>query len=447
MGVGIQMIYSRRPVVTAEAAEALMVRSLGSGANGIGYYMYHGGSTPLRKDGIGFFSDEPMGVPKISYDFQAPIGEFGRIRDSYHNLRLIHLFVQDFGELLAPMETVLPEGYQDITPADRETLRYAVRTKGGSGFLFMVNFQDHDTARYDQRDLQIKINLAQETRAIPASKGFTLKKDQSVILPFNLDLEGALLKYATTQLLCKIDDQGIPHYFFFAPEGMESEYVFEESSLRGRKSTFTPQPGLKSTFTVTSARGQRIRITTLTRQQALHTYKTDGRIVLTEATLVPGKDEFTLLSLGNNRVEYILYPSRAGFKTQVAEVPEVSPVYQVEKAGSRRMSISVEPAREPYVQEQFLQISYTGDVGMAFIKGSMVLDHFYYGAPWTIGLNRFQEKLKNQSMDFYFRPLYKNAAYIEDLPASVLPDFGEKNSYLKVEEIQIIPEYKVIVAY
>ena len=52
----------------AEAGEGLMVRSLGSGANGIGYYMYHGGITPQGKKG--FFSDEPSGVPKMSYDFQ-----------------------------------------------------------------------------------------------------------------------------------------------------------------------------------------------------------------------------------------------------------------------------------------------------------------------------------------------------------------------------------------
>jgi beta-galactosidase len=83
------MIYSRRPIVKAEAAEALMVRSLGSGANGIGYYMYHGGSTPKQNNGVGFLSDELMGVPKISYDFQAPIGEFGLVRDSYQNLRIL----------------------------------------------------------------------------------------------------------------------------------------------------------------------------------------------------------------------------------------------------------------------------------------------------------------------------------------------------------------------
>ena len=63
MGAGIQMIYRRRPIVTARAAQVLMIRTLGSGSNGIGYYMYHGGSTPLRQDNIGSYQDEPMGMP------------------------------------------------------------------------------------------------------------------------------------------------------------------------------------------------------------------------------------------------------------------------------------------------------------------------------------------------------------------------------------------------
>lgn len=62
MGVGIQMTYGRRPRIPAEAGEGLMVRSLGSGANGIGYYMYHGGITPQGKKG--FFSDEPSGCQR-----------------------------------------------------------------------------------------------------------------------------------------------------------------------------------------------------------------------------------------------------------------------------------------------------------------------------------------------------------------------------------------------
>ena len=137
MGVGIQMTYGRRPRIPAEAGEGLMVRSLGSGANGIGYYMYHGGITPQGKKG--FFSDEPSGVPKMSYDFQAPIGEFGHTRASYHSLRIIHHFVNDFGHLLAPMGVVLPENSDTITPSNTHTLRYAVRKKENAGFVFILN--------------------------------------------------------------------------------------------------------------------------------------------------------------------------------------------------------------------------------------------------------------------------------------------------------------------
>ena len=79
--------------------------------------------------------------------------------------------------MLAPMQTVLPEGYEEITPANRETLRHAVRVKNNSGFVFMTNFQDHDTARIDQTDLQLALRLKDETLMIPANGTFTLKKD------------------------------------------------------------------------------------------------------------------------------------------------------------------------------------------------------------------------------------------------------------------------------
>ena len=71
MGVGIQMIYTRRPIVTAKAAEALMVRVRWGAvpmASGIICIM----EVLLENGTYGLFSDEPMGMPKISYDFQAP---------------------------------------------------------------------------------------------------------------------------------------------------------------------------------------------------------------------------------------------------------------------------------------------------------------------------------------------------------------------------------------
>lgn len=444
MGVGIQMIYTRRPIVTAKAAEALMVRTLGSGANGIGYYMYHGGSTP-KMGPTAFFSDEPMGMPKISYDFQAPLGEFGLEHGSYRALRLLHLFLNDFSEQLAPMETVLPKGYAQLTPANRETLRYAARVKGKSGFVFMVNFQDHDTARIDQKDLCLRLKFAEETLRIPAQGTFTLPKDESLILPFNFRMEDALLKYATAQLLLKLDDKGMEHYFFFVPEGIHPEFMFDKATVAG-KYRYTPEAGLKSTFTVKTAGGKRFKVTTLTREQALNACKVDGKLLLTSSMVLPGEKEVRLLNMGNPVFRYVMYPSARGFKEQTAEVPAVQPEYTSRKVGSRRLAVRFSGKDYPQVNDYFLRLDYVGDVAMAFLKGELVLDHFYYGAPWQISLKRFQQELANEELSFYIRPLRKNAPFLSDLPKEAVPDFS-KGAVVRVDSVQIVPQYVTTLHY
>lgn len=444
MGVGIQMIYTRRPIVTAKAAEALMVRTLGSGANGIGYYMYHGGSTP-KMGPTAFFSDEPMGMPKISYDFQAPLGEFGLEHGSYRALRLLHLFLNDFSDQLAPMETVLPKGYAQLTPANRETLRYAARVKGKSGFVFMVNFQDHDTARIDQKDLCLRLKFAEETLRIPAQGTFTLPKDESLILPFNFRMEDALLKYATAQLLLKLDDKGMEHYFFFVPEGIHPEFMFDKATVAG-KYRYAPEAGLKSTFTVKTAGGKRFKVTTLTREQALNACKVDGKLLLTSSMVLPGEKGVRLLNMGNPVFRYVMYPSARGFKEQTAEVPTVQPEYTSRKVGSRRLAVRFSGKDYPQVNDYFLRLDYVGDVAMAFLKGELVLDHFYYGAPWQISLKRFQQELANEELSFYIRPLRKNAPFLSDLPKEVVPDFS-KGAVVRVNSVQIVPQYVTTLHY
>lgn len=444
MGVGIQMIYTRRPIVTAKAAEALMVRTLGSGANGIGYYMYHGGSTP-KMGPTAFFSDEPMGMPKISYDFQAPLGEFGLEHGSYRALRLLHLFLNDFSDQLAPMETVLPKGYAQLTPANRETLRYAARVKGKSGFVFMVNFQDHDTARIDQKDLCLRLKFAEETLRIPAQGTFTLPKDESLILPFNFRMEDALLKYATAQLLLKLDDKGMEHYFFFVPEGIHPEFMFDKATVAG-KYRYTPEAGLKSTFTVKTAGGKRFKVTTLTREQALNACKVDGKLLLTSSMVLPGEKGVRLLNMGNPVFRYVMYPSAKGFKEQTAEVPAVQPEYTSRKVGSRRLAVRFSGKDHPQVNDYFLRLNYVGDVAMAFLKGELVLDHFYYGAPWQISLKRFQQELANGELSFYIRPLRKNAPFLSDLPKEAVPDFS-KGAVVRVDSVQIVPQYVTTLHY
>lgn len=251
-----------------------------------------------------------------------------------------------------------------------------------------------------------------------------------MILPFNLDMDGKLLKYATAQLLTKISYKGTPHYFFFAPEGVKPEFVF----AGGR--TFRPVAGFKSTFTYKG-----IKVTTLTRQQALNALEVNGRLLITDATVLPAADGATLLSLGNHQVNYVVYPSKQGFKTQTASVAPVTPQFEVKKAGPRRMSVSVTQQAASQVQEYFLRINYVGDVAMAFMKGQLVQDEFYHGEPWTIGLKRYADDLKTDPLTFYFRPLRANAPFLGDLPKKAVPDFAN-GPVVEIKNVEVIPEYK-----
>lgn len=448
MGAGQQYIYTSRPLIPGASAEAMMIRTLGSGSNAIGYYMYHGGSTPRRDGDNAFFSDEAKGCPKISYDFVAPIGEFGLEHESYRTLRLIHSFLADWGSQLAPMETVLPEGWDKMTPENHDDLRYAARMKDDKGFVFLINYQDHDTNRIDQTDLQLKLNLSNETLRIPSNGTFTLPKDKSLILPFNLTLDGALLKYATAQPLMRIEDKGVSHYFFFAPDGIQPEYLFDKATVKG-KNRFKVQAGLNSTIEVKTSKGRKIRMTTLTRQQALDAAKINGKLMITKATVLPAEGGAQLLSLGENKIKYVFFPSNRGFKEQTVTVAAVEPKFRVDKRVPRRMSVHFNDSiNAPQVQEYFLQINYVGDVAMAFIDGQLCQDEFWNGEPWRIGLKRYKEKMHTQNMTFYFRPLRKKLPFVyRDLYKYTHNLDFSKGSVLNIKDVKIIPEYTATIKF
>ena len=206
-----------------------------------------------------------------------------------------------------------------------------------------------------------------------------------------------------------------------------------------------PEPGTKSTFTLTTKAGKTLKITTLTREQALNTTEVNNHILITRATVLPEKDKCTLLSLGEHCIDYILYPSRAGWRSQIARVEPVCVKVDRKKVGIRRIAVHIDQPSKLQVNEYFLRIHYVGDVGMAFIDGTMVLDHFYYGAPWTIGLKRFKDELQEHDMSLYFRPLEENAPFLMDLPTEVIPDFSRKEAGCQIKDIKIVPEYKMII--
>ena len=59
----------------------------------------------------------------------------------------------------------------------------------------------------------IELHYEDEVITIPEN-GFTLESGAYFFWPFNMDMEGALLKYATVQPLCKIKKENELIYFF-----------------------------------------------------------------------------------------------------------------------------------------------------------------------------------------------------------------------------------------
>jgi beta-galactosidase len=468
IGGGIQITYYHRPIVPPIAVEGLALMNLAGGANVIGYYMYHGGSNPVGEHA---YLNE-FTVPRISYDFQAPLGEFGQIRDSFGSLRLLHTFLRDFGDILAPMVVSLPENAILITPEDTTSLRWSVRSDEKSGFIFLNNYQDH-VEMQEITDIQLRLERADGTLTIPQHQTFTLQKDVCAILPFGLSLNGIGLNYATTQLLTKIKGEDSIDYVFFAPHGLTSEYAFEQSSFdeisvnNGEISTVegkvfvSVNPGFDCVITLTHG-GKTIRILTLTRDQAERCTKqtlwAQERLIISDATLVISDEESWLYSSGQEAIELWVYPAieeklatpfgefsteqDGNFTRYEANIPQKNVQLDIEKISVDKTIVKFAPDTLENVDNVLLQIDYLGDIGQAFVNGKLIADNFYNGTTWEIGLREAAPTLPE--MLITVTPITQNNGGARYVPTGMAfrPDGG--GEYLcAIHSITAHPIYKI----
>ena len=111
MGGGNEITYHRRPIIEPDDVTALAYVKTGSGANLMGYYMFHGGSNAIGK--LSTLQESkatkyPNDYPIISYDFYSPIGEWGQLQPSYRGFKIFHLFLNDFGDRLVKCKPGFP---------------------------------------------------------------------------------------------------------------------------------------------------------------------------------------------------------------------------------------------------------------------------------------------------------------------------------------------------
>jgi Beta-galactosidase len=229
LGVGNQITEHRRPVFNRFDGLTIVTSKIGSGSNLTGYYMFTGGSNPVgilssmeeNRDETGYWNT----YPRISYDFQAAIKETGELAPSYYQIKKIHYFLNEFGEILAPMVPVIAKVKDPAVD-----LQYSARVKNNSGFLFGTNYY-RGTRKPEQKNIQFKIMLNGETLLFP-SKPVNIPDSSTFIWPFNFMMNNIVLKYATAQPLCKIDQKDRSDWFFIQNFGIQPELCFDASSIK-----------------------------------------------------------------------------------------------------------------------------------------------------------------------------------------------------------------------
>ncbi|WP_439581652.1 beta-galactosidase [Dyadobacter bucti] len=450
-GCGSQMTYLNRFTVDPAVVEAHLQNQIGRGMNLIGYYMFIGSTQvpAFKKD------DCP-----VSYDFQAPVTEFGLIRPSYRNLKILHNFLADFGSDLAEMKVTEPEN-PVREEKNTKDLRYIARSSAKGGFVFLGNTQVRVTM--PDKNVRLRLTLPDETIAFP---DVMLKGQQNAIFPFNLNVNGALLKYATAQPLARLKDHGNESLFLTEITGTEVALAFSAktvSSIVAKGWTqrradgmicLTPQKG-RQEITIVSKEGKLSTILLLTRQQAENSWRSsiDGKpvMIISEADLMLEGDQIEFRQLDNPLFSFAIYPSSASIGVNQAvkkvgsfgkwmryaiSLPAANLAVKTDHFNASQATVQLPSSMPAHVSDIVLRIDYRGGMAEATSNDQILTDHLFHGPEWNFGLKRYMQNPAMKSIDFKALPWDKNITGVE---ANLVREIQNQNAQIK--SITAIPQY------
>jgi hypothetical protein len=423
IGGGMPASYHRRMNYDERDVESVALCQLGSGSSLMGYYMYHGGQNPDGKlstlqesSATGY----PNDLPVKSYDFNAPIGEYGQLHPQYFWLRRLHLFLHDFGGALAQMPTMMPD-VQPERKSDTNILRWSVRSDGSAGFVFVNNYERLRPLPA-KTNVQFKLNLPGGELVFP-QQPVTIPADGFFFWPFNMDLGGAKLAYATAQLICRHGNT----FFFAEIPGVPAEFMFDPKSLKSSPAEFRGlKPDRKQSTNLKSILGQQVQIFLLNEADSLALQKMDDKVFAeTPAKFASQKLEATPLQTAGPVREIPLTG-----KSQLAAAPTDA---DFTNAAIWKIKLS---AKTGSAKNSLLRIRYVGDCARLTLNGRLLDDNFYCGREFDLGLNRYAPEIFSGDLRLEILPLRKDEpVYFEPKDK---PDFGTNQTVLKLLSAEII---------
>lgn len=208
--------YSYRGNFPAEWTEFFVKQLLGAGMSGLNYYMFHGGTN------FGYWGAKYM---TTTYDYGAPISEWGGLSPRYYTTKLIGCFLKAFGSLLTEMN---PDDNFLVKPsikADHKTFlpnsaktSALVRVKDRSAFFFLYNEDLYD----HYYTVVLNTPPSDEAQLEPLPR-VGLRAQSAKIIPYRINVSSKItINFCTLEPYLLCDVSPLQHILLFHGQPGES---------------------------------------------------------------------------------------------------------------------------------------------------------------------------------------------------------------------------------
>lgn len=380
LGCGNQVTEHRRPIISSSDALGMLIVTLGKGLNFPGYYMFHGG----RNSYGGLYQESrktlyPNNCPVISYDFQSPVSEYGLLRESYHRLKLVHYFLNCFGESFALTQSFFAKKNNDETDF-KTSVRISPK---GNGFVFINNYQRFEPYK-DIENLSMKIVSHSGEIKLPK---IDVKSGVSFFYPFNFEIGGINFDYITAQPICKTAENGREKYYFFVPDSVKCTFK-TDGNIETAAEKIDGQYVLSEFSAKTPAiKTEKADVYILSEKEAWELWYIDEKVIFSADTIISDngtvytikeldgkKPDISLEQIRTKRVKYEHYLFSHGRKKMY------------------KLTIPADTVTDFY--ECKIDFDIKGSVAQCYCGGVLMADLFNYDGILTICTRRFSEEIK-----------------------------------------------------
>ncbi len=458
-GTGCDAHSPWRPHIPPEGAEVVLFTTLAQGSNGCGFYMYAGGSNPVTRQRF-FVSDQQyLCMSLISYDFSAPIGEYGLVNDTYRHLRPWLSYLQDAAESFLLTKPVWPE--KTVTPEDAEHLRYMVRVDGNRGYLFLNNFQDK-LQLPEREHVTVTVTLPDTLVQLPSKQllpdGMTLAENEMLMLPFGMKIGTAELLQAVATPFCILKNQKAATYVFRKTRKNKACYLF------GTDAKITVPKGQKVSseristgeYAVTAEPDawfevDGVQLLTLAEERVLHTQKVvllDGSeaLLYTRADCVYENGKAVLTAFTPDMTAELWQNGRRKAFARHAQ--------PVQPDGTRLRVLddiwaTCKLKKQDFhgLEDIFLELCFDGDIARVFADGMMVADRLNDGRTWRISLRHlFRQVTEKDGLAIRLLPCTegKTAMTFDGITYRPVSGEGQKTGYTL---LRLSPRYRAVIRF